>query len=60
MNDERTRDRQRDDLPGPAEDRDTGTTGTADERSSENRRKGLEKDLEDETVSDHHSDRHEE
>lgn len=34
----------RDETPGPAEERDTGTTGSTDERSSENREKGLEKD----------------
>lgn len=31
---------------GPADGRDTGTTGSTDERSSENREKGLEKDRE--------------
>lgn len=34
----------RNERPGPAEETDTGTVGNADERSSENRRKGLEKD----------------
>ncbi len=40
------RDRQREDLPGPSEDRDTSMTGTTDDRSSENRQKGLQKDQE--------------
>lgn len=38
---------KRDDLPQPAEDPDTGSTGSTDERSSENRRKGLEKEPDD-------------
>ena len=35
---------EREDLPGPTEDRDTGASGSTDTRSSENRREGLEKD----------------
>lgn len=31
---------------GPAEDSETGSIGNVDERSSENRREGLEKDRE--------------
>ncbi len=42
--DENTRDNEREDLPGPTEDRDTGASGSTDTRSSENRREGLEKD----------------
>lgn len=37
----------RDDIPQPAEDPETGSTGTTDERSSENRRKGLEREPDD-------------
>lgn len=37
----------REDLPQPAEDPDTGSTGSTDSRSSENRRKGLEKEPDD-------------
>lgn len=37
----------REDIPQPAEDPDTGSTGSTDERSTENRRKGLEKDSDD-------------
>ena len=36
--------RDRNEPPGPAEETDTGTLGNADERSSENRQKGLDKD----------------
>jgi len=43
---DRDHENTREDLPGPQEDRDTGTTGSTDERSSENRRKGLQKDRE--------------
>lgn len=42
--DERQRKRDRNEPPGPAEDTDTGTIGNTDERSSENRQEGLEKD----------------
>lgn len=44
--DERRREEQRDDLPSPAEDPDTSLIGSTDDRSSENRRKGLQKDEE--------------
>lgn len=37
---------ERENLPGPSEDGDTGASGSTDERSSENRREGLEKDQE--------------
>ena len=47
MTDDKTaRDNEREDLPGPSEDADTGASGSTDERSSENRREGLEKDQE--------------
>ena len=36
------------DIPQPADDPDTGSTGSTDERSSENRREGLRKDSDDE------------
>lgn len=38
--------REEGDVPGPAEQSDTGTVGNADERSSENREEGLERDRE--------------
>lgn len=41
-NDKQTSDKDREDLPGPAEDPDMGTIGSTDKRSSENRREGLE------------------
>ena len=44
--DKTVRDDKREDLPGPSEDADTGTSGSTDERSSENRQEGLEKDQE--------------
>lgn len=34
--------KEREDLPGPAEDPDTGMIGSTDKRSSENRHEGLE------------------
>ena len=34
-------------IPQLSEDPDTGSTGSTDERSSENRREGLEKELDD-------------
>lgn len=37
-------DHDRTDVPQPTEDPETGSTGSTDERSSENRRKGLEQD----------------
>lgn len=37
----------REDIPQPAEDPDTGSTGSTDKRSSENRREGLEKEPDD-------------
>lgn len=37
----------REDVAQPAEDPATGATGSTDERSSENRRKGLEKEPDD-------------
>lgn len=37
----------REDVAQPAEDPATGSTGSTDERSSENRRKGLEKEPDD-------------
>lgn len=40
-------DDREDDIPQPAEDPDTGSTSSTDERSSENRRKGLEKESDD-------------
>jgi hypothetical protein len=40
-------DDREDNIPQPAEDPDTGSTGSTDERSSENRRKGLEKEPDD-------------
>jgi hypothetical protein len=40
-------DDERNDLPQPSEDPDTGSTGSTDERASENRRKGLEKEPDD-------------
>ena len=45
MADRRSDDRE--DLPQPSEDPDTGSTGSTDKRSSENRRKGLEKEPDD-------------
>ena len=41
---DRTDENEREDLPGPTEDRDTGASGSTDTRSSENRQAGLEKD----------------
>ena len=38
---------ERADIPQPAEDPDTGASGSTDERSSENRREGLEKEPDD-------------
>ena len=40
-------DSDRDDIPQPTEDPDTGSTGSTDERSSENRQEGLEKEPDD-------------
>lgn len=37
----------RDELPQPAEDPATGSTGSTDERSSENRREGLRQESDD-------------
>ncbi len=37
----------REDIPQPAEDPDTDSTGSTDDRSSENRRKGLDKENDD-------------
>lgn len=53
--DERRREEQRDDLPSPAEDPDTSLIGSTDDRSAENRRKGLQKD--EENTSNGESDR---
>ena len=50
--DDKTRDRDRDDLPGPQGGTDTGTGGNADPRSSENRREGLRKDQDGERVDE--------
>lgn len=36
--------RHREDVPQPTEDPETGSTGSTDPSSSENRRKGLEQD----------------
>lgn len=44
--DDRSSDKTREDLPGPSEDRDTGASGSTDERSSENRQEGLKRDRE--------------
>jgi hypothetical protein len=44
--DDRRREREQEDLPGPAEETEGGTSGNTEERSSENRRRGLEKDRE--------------
>ena len=44
--DKTARDDRHEDLPGPSEDADTGSSGSTDERSSENRQEGLEKDQE--------------
>ena len=38
---------ERADIPQPAEDPDTGASGSTDERSSENRQEGLEKEPDD-------------
>ena len=38
---------ERTDMPQPAEDPDTGASGSTDERSSENRQEGLEKEPDD-------------
>lgn len=40
-------DSDRDDLPQPSEDPATGSTGSTDARSSENRRQGLEHEPDD-------------
>lgn len=40
-------DDREDAIPQPAEDPDTGSTGSTDERSSENRREGLKKEPDD-------------
>lgn len=44
--DDHDRNSQREDLPGPAEDPDTSLIGSTDKRSSENRRKGLQREEE--------------
>ena len=38
---------ERDDIPQPAEDPDTGATGSTDDQSAENRREGLKKEPDD-------------
>ncbi len=40
-------DEYRENMPQPTEDPDTGSTGSTDERSSENRQEGLEKESDD-------------
>ena len=50
--DKNRKDETHEDLPQPAEDPDTGATGSTAERSSENRREGLAKEPDDKLEDD--------